>query len=212
MAEIRIQKKKPPVWPWILIIAAVIIAAYLLIENTRVDEEIAGGMKDDRDNIESETERDYSDPQSDRSSEIVNDYLLFINNQQPGSEQGDYISGGMQKLTSAISAIADEKFSGDADINDKADRLQERTNNLNSDNDSRSFKQIADNSVNVLNDMQQKKNKNIDNKISDARKSLDKINSSQPAENQQEEIENFFKESGEVLQILAADDENINRN
>jgi|GEM_PF-4054374 len=213
MAEIRIQKKKPPLWPWILIIAVVLIAAYLLIKNTRIDEEIAGGMRDDRNNTERETERDYKTPRTNRSSEIVNDYLLFINNQKPGTEKSDdYISVGVQKLSNAISTIANEKFSGDADINNKANRLQESSDNFNeAEKNSSSFKEIADNSIDVLNDMQKKKNKNINNKISDARKSIDKINSSQPVENQQKEIENFFKESGEVLQILAADDNNINR-
>ncbi|RPI74364.1 MAG: hypothetical protein EHM47_03815 [Ignavibacteriales bacterium] len=206
MAEIHIQKKKRPVWPWILIIAAVLIAAWLLVENTRVDEQIAGGLKDEQ------KEEEYNSIPKTHSSAMLNDYIRFINEEQPsGSNPNkDFINEGVKKLSMAISEIAEEKFPRNSEINSQADLIQKKSYNLRDDSkNSNEIRDIAVSTADIFGSMRKNSGKNIDSEVSAVRNSADKIVINKSVEKQQNEITDFLKQSGDVLQRLAADDKEV---
>jgi hypothetical protein len=213
MAEIHIQKKRPPVWPWILLILVLIVAAWLFIETTRDDDlEVAGGVRDES-NYDEFNRENLTAPDTSYAAVMVNEYIAFINEEQQNRSEEEFISEGIKKLGMALSAIAREKFPGDAEINREVDSIQKKTGTLdNVSENSNDINDIAAGTVQVMNSMQQKGNENIEGEVSKVKESADKISSDRPAVKQQKEITSFLRESGDVLQILAADDKDDNIN
>jgi hypothetical protein len=207
MAEIHIQKKRPPVWPWIIAVIVVVIAAWLLIDYTQNDEDgIAGGIVNDI--REEPGTRD-----SSYASEVVHEYIVFINDSLPGENGANenFINEGVKKLGLALSAVSDEKFPRDVDLNNKTDFVQQKTDSISqfADN-SNEIKMLFVSTVDVMNSMKVKSGQDIDSEITDVKESVDRIKQNQPAKKQQKEMIVFLKESGDVLQILAAKDETNN--
>jgi hypothetical protein len=224
MAEINIQKKKSPIWPWLILMVVVIIAAWLLIDNViEKDNEVAGGVKDElqddefleNDDHENEIRRDnLTSRNTSYASVMVNEYIVFINDKQPSGNTGneEFIKEGVKKLGNALSAVVQAKYPGDAELNNKSEFIKQKSDSINQvNNSSGEIKEIFISTVEIMNSMKNRSKKNIDNEISKAKESAEKIKATQPAKNQQKEMIVFLKQSGDVLQVIAADEE-INNN
>lgn len=208
MAEIHIQKKRTPIWPWIIGVLIVVIIALILIDNplkTKIEDTNIVVFNDT-------TESDYKRTDTSHASEKVNDFVLFINNPPEDKSSNEvFIKEGVKKLSGALTSIVDEKFPAEAEINNKADFVQQKSDSLITENNfsknSKEIKEIFISTTEVLNSIQQKNNQNMDAEISEVKNSAEKINSGKPAIHQQKEIQTFFKEAGDILQVLAGSDD-----
>jgi hypothetical protein len=145
---------------------------------------------------------------------MVNEYIVFINDKQPSGNTGneEFIKEGVKKLGNALSAMVQAKYPGDAELNNKSEFIQQKFDSINQvNNSSGEIKEIFISTVEIMNSMKNRSKKNIDNEISKAKESAEKIKANQPAKNQQKEMIVFLKQSGDVLQVIAADEE-INNN
>ena len=94
MTEIKIEKKKP-VWPWILLVLGLLVAAWLLFFRNDKDEPAETGNKTAIDVHE--------------NNNIVATYVTFINSDtNTMSLDHAFTSDALTKLTDAVDAMATE--------------------------------------------------------------------------------------------------------
>jgi hypothetical protein len=126
MAEIKIEKKDRPVWPWILAAIIVIFAAVLLLrDDTRQDAKqvVSGTTSDDRGEVPDE----------------ISQYVAYVQGRDGTQEMDlhhEYTSEGIQKLASALDALVDETDTENTEVNDKRDRLKDIADYIQDDSQS----------------------------------------------------------------------------
>lgn len=211
MAEIHIQKKRPPVWPWILGVLLVIIVAFLMIE-TNFNRDT---FEDDGIVYLDTLTQDYTFKDTANASAKVNDFVEFVSNGDTLSNRGkaddqEFITEGVKKLSGALKAVVDEKYPDNDEMKNKADFIQQKSDSLALNNriaeNSREIKEVFNSTIEVISSIQQQDKQQPGKNISEVKETVQKINVNKPAADQKETIRNFFKETGQVLQTLARSD------
>jgi hypothetical protein len=117
MAQIDIQKKKKPIWPWILGILVIIAAIVLL----------------GREDTPQEAEETVA-PVTNGTTQVpeqISEYVAYVQQADPSEEMGihhEYTAEGLRKLASALDALVSETNTENVEITDQKNRIEEAAN------------------------------------------------------------------------------------
>lgn len=200
MAEIKIEKKTP-LWPWILLVVAVIVVLFLVFSNNGDNEEIDNEQED-------RTEQGFEEPTDTRQATLNNSavlsYVSFIND-DPDSMGLDheFTNEALLKLTNATSALADEI---DYDIQKDLEEVRTHSSKITNDpfetSHANSIRKSAEILANVLQNMQQEAFPNLASEAEDVKDAVAAIDLDALTLDQKGDVKNFFRESADLLEKM----------
>jgi len=187
MTEIKIEKKKQ-VWPWILVLIALIVAALYLF--TRNDEEKP---------IETATKTELIDVRENNA--IVADYVAFVNaDTNTMTLDHAYSSGALTKLTDAVDAMATVAgYDVKADIGQARQYANDITKDPMATSHANKIKSAAEVLSKSLQNLQQAKYPGLNADAMDVKNAAAAINPETLALDQRMVIKSFFRKASDLL-------------
>ncbi len=222
MADINIQKKERPVWPWVLGILAVLALVFFLFRNNDGD--------DRRQAATTTTTRDTVDRTATgagigagagagaatgtaaredmpRGVENFVEYVNENNARQEASLDHEYTADGINRLARALDDLADRANVDGDDFDARKDRLKEQADAIQKDPHSLQHANIIRDAFTSAADMmetiQRQAYPDHGNQVSQVRQAANNINPNQQTLNQKQQIESFFERSSQALQAMS---------
>jgi hypothetical protein len=224
MADIHIQKKRTPVWPWLLLLLLIVLIVIFFILNERRDD------GDHRTTVVTTDTLNYGGP--DRWMAPVDEYNAFVSDtvtgrrgtpqdgaEAPGTVQNDttaggnlqrddYISRGFFLLSAALDAIIKRDTSAQAgNLRDRNDTLRARSEAIYNETTTRgaNIRSAAMAAVNVMEQLQKQNNQaDLQGDVKEARQSAERINAKANENQMRDQVKRFFAESNDVIQKYSA--------
>lgn len=213
MAEIIVEPDKKnnnnnPIWPWILgllLLVGVIWAAVELLGDDEPEREMAAVETP----VIIEEERVVNEDVAYYGP--VQEYVNFVqsdasNNPDMGLDH-EYTSEGIQKLKTALVAIADEQAAGDVNIEQKKETLNQAADNIQTDpmstEHANSIKSAFTAAADLMDALQERSFPNLNNDVQEVQDAANSIETGTQTLNQKDQVKEFFKESSEALQAMA---------
>lgn len=230
MADIDIQKKSKPVWPWILGILLLIAVAWVTIDAlndggpeagetavmdrpVRTEQPIVVAPEPEEGLIEEPTTDVIAQAEDTGKEELqgpAKDFVTFVDTSKASQDMGlhhEYTSTGIQQLSSALSYIVETKFADDVELGKRKDLMEKKANKIQKDPQSLQHANMIQDAFvaasNVMDRLQQKGYPDLKDKVSEAKQAAKEINVSKPTLEQKDNVKNFFEESSEVVEAMA---------
>jgi len=190
MTEIKIEKKKP-IWPWILLVIALLaIAWYFFFRNDKIEP------------VETEETASKStliDVHENNST--VAAYVAFINSDtNKMTLDHSYTSEALSKLTAAVDAMATETgFDVKEDINRAKQLADEIKRDPISTNHGDKIRSAADVLSTSLQNMQQAKYPELSSEGADVKSAASAINPETLTLDQRDAVKSFFRKAADLL-------------
>jgi hypothetical protein len=197
MAEIKIEKKNRPVWPWILAAVIVILAVVLLIPGDtgrNAEQAVTEITGNDRGEVPNE----------------ISEYVTFVKGREGTDEMGlhhEYTSEGIRKLSSALEALVDETGTDDNRMNENKNRLREIADYIQDDPQSLTHADSIRAAFVIASDVIVSV---IDQNFPELKSESERVQSSArdvgpetATLEQQESVQSFFEESASALNEIA---------
>lgn len=215
MAEIKIEKKKP-IWPWILLVLIILLAAFLyFMYGDQIDDD------NDMDDVETEMNDDYDDNEYDEnegaedtisyedslnmenSNRAVQAYTMSVQDTtRLGSDQVSTKSA-LMNLTRAVEAKAMQFNMNNSEtlmmLKEDVRKADSTMSATNQGIDTKLFKSVGMNVMAVMDTIQKVQFPDLMNDVSDVQTALNKISPQQTLAKQTQAVNSFFRESNEVL-------------
>lgn len=227
MADIDIQKKSKPVWPWILGVLLLIAVAWVTIDALNdggpetgetaildrpvvTEQPVVVVPEPEEGLIEEPTSEVIAQAEEAELQGPAKDFVTFVDTSKASADMGlhhEYTSTGIQQLSSALSYIVETKFADDVELGKRKDLMEKKANQIQKDPMSlKHANMIQDAFVaasNVMDRLQQTGYPDLEEKVKDAKKAAKEINVSKPTLEQKDNVKNFFEESSEVVEAMA---------
>jgi hypothetical protein len=196
MAEIKIEKKMP-VWPWVLVILAVIgILVYVFVLN------------DDVDTTEEVTEETTEQPADTRQEALKNStvtaFVSFI--KEDPDQMGlnhEFTNEALLKLTNATQAMADETG---YDIRTQMEAVKTNAEKISTDpfetTHANSIRESANILAQTLQNIQQNAFPDLTSEAGEVNSAVTAIEMDVLTLDQKEDVKNFFRESADLLEKM----------
>lgn len=216
MAEINIEKKKSPKWPWILL--AVIILALILfflftddveeeeIEEYDETEQVRDVEDDDMDEstADYENQRNKNQMENDRSSSIQDgaskDYVAYVDGNKDMGLGHEFSSTAINKLIAATKQQADMY---NVDISADLDKARKQAEEITTDpmqvNHADLIKKAGQSIVKALETIQKKQFPDKGDAIQKVRSELQAIKMDDQTLNQKKDVKSFFTAAADLL-------------
>lgn len=203
MAEINIQKKKTPVWPWIVLALVVLLLVFFFV------------LSPDRDYDDTDDEAVVTDTlgygNDYGAGDPVNEYSMFVSNGDDDMQMGrehEYTSRGLNLLAAALGSVIEKDTVDDTSVKAKQDTLRSKAEAITEDPESAKhadkIQEAALAAVDLMEAAQQKnKNQDTQREIKEARQAAQNIKAGTAALQQKDSIKKFFKESDDVVQAFS---------
>ena len=203
MAEIRGGRKRPTLWQWIDLAAAVVIAVVLwgYVRMSNAPEKYAHQQA-----AEAETPRAVPTTGSGPAvAAPVNEYLTFV--KDPQVERGlehDYIAAGIRKLTTALAALArDPALNAElAALRQNAYRIQENPQALTHSKQTREMFSAAASLMSRVQRPQAASAQELRDQIATVREAAEAVRVNRRLLQQKTEVERFFAAAGDAVTML----------
>jgi oligoendopeptidase F len=196
MAEINIQKKKRPIWPWILGIL-VIVAAIILLG---------------RDDTRKEAEQAVA-PITNGDSEVpeeISEYVAFVrtsDTEQQMEIDHNYTAEGLQRLASALDALVSDTETDNMNMDDRKNRIEEVANYIQQDphagTHADSIRAAFMVASEVIEAVQRQNFPNLSGEAQSVRSAAQGIDPNTLTLEQTENVKRFFDESASALNEMA---------
>jgi hypothetical protein len=204
MADIRIQEKKNPVWPWILLIIILIVAAVLIYLYLRDN----GTMNDEYDSVPPDTTRYYEQDTLglggglQEPDDEVEQFRAFTTEDTMGTFSKEYVANGLSMLSGALYSVVHRGDTVSQQVVTRTDSLMQYTMNLN-DTTNRNFSRDVSRSmttaVEIISNVQKSNYPQLNREITELRSAVKSFDASKPVEAQERPVRNFFRVSGSIL-------------
>lgn len=204
MAEIKIEKRKSPVWPWILL-AVLVIAAVIWWSG---DDEPDVVNTEEVVDVGRENDTDFDNFREDSQGNDVQAFVSYI--ETNGNKIGlshKYSHDALTHLADALEAIVSENNvdleNQDAlkEIRDHADQLKETTSSTQHAN---ILAKASTKAVDIMQNLGDSYPE-INGQIEEVRSAAEAINPNAMLTNQKENVHKFFNESAETLEAMIED-------
>lgn len=215
MAEIKIEKKSKPVWPWLLGLLLLVLLAWGAFEV----------FQDDRQEVAVTENRDFTEPQADEQQQPeqqtgtdgtagltagpVQEYVEFTN-QTEDAEMGvdhEFTSEGLNKLAEALEDVADNAGIEDEqlqanieDIKSKADFIQEDWEDLTHADSIRAAFASANDAFETI---QQQEFPQQSQQVDELKQQAQEVKPGAMTLEQRQEVKEYFDKSAETLETFA---------
>ncbi|MBA2500886.1 MAG: hypothetical protein H0V30_14265 [Chitinophagaceae bacterium] len=187
MAEIKIEKKKP-VWPWILLVLGLLVAAWFFFFRNDKDEPV-------------ETADKTALIDTHENNNTVTAYVTFINSDtNTMSLDHAFTSEALTKLTDAVDAMATEAgYDVKADIAKAKQLADEITADPMSTTHAGKIRSAADVLSTALHNMQQAKFAELSAEAADVKSAAAAINPELLTLDQRDAVKSFFRKAADLL-------------
>lgn len=225
MADIRVEKKNRPVWPWIL--GILLLAAIIWIiadDNDREPADQIGTVYEEPADRNSRNnglrDNDNRFGNNDRNDTLNNDargaamaYVNFIkDNDQKITKDHEYSKQALTHLSRALNSVANQNNVSIEDkqkldeLRKKADQLvQNKSSKEHADKLSDAFASAAD----IIQNLQRKQFPDLKEEADDVKNAADRVRPNVVVTNQKDAVKNFFDKSADAIKSMA---ENGSRN
>lgn len=221
MADINVEKKKRPVWPWILAILIAAAVIWVIADNGDEYGEEVATVDTEQEYEERQNTQDtlYRDRERDRNRERDRDraeqdaamaYVSFIEeNGDEVTKSHEYSSQALTHLSKAVKEVAQENNVSIENKNE-LDNLQEKADKLTREKSSTKHANILANAFNsaarVINNIQEEEFPNLEEEANEVKNAADKIKPNVVATNQKDAIKNFYEKSATALEEMNQDE------
>lgn len=203
MAEIEIQRKKPPIWPWILGALVIVGLLWFLVARTNRD-----GAEPTAATIPATTELAMADSPGAILSE-VEAFVTFVEENRATAEMGldhNYTSTGIRNLAEAIQAIAQRTDNNNQQIEQQYQELLRMANQIQKDPMSTQHADVIREafitSANLMEQVQSSLFPQLQNEVSQVRQAAQSVQPEELTLDQKQEIQSFFDRASDVLQAM----------
>lgn len=201
MAEIKIQERKRPVWPWIVAIIIIGLIVWFLLPMVTMDNR--HDNETNRDTVAAGSNQQEIRETGTRNE--INNFCAFVQqNDTANYIEAGYVREGLNHLNSAIKAIISDRNISDSSIVAQSDSLDKFTNDIKneakqSDNVRTAFVSAA----NILQKIQRKEEPDLSTKTDDLLKNANALNGKETITEQSSKVKQFFNNAREILQSIA---------
>jgi len=198
MAEIRIQKKRRVIWPWILILLIILIVAawYFLKDNEYIKETAADILPD---SVTSINLSDFS-----ISGSKTDEFIRFVEDSSGAININRFTKEGLNKLAASLNSIISKNDSLKSTLKNGGVVLEKMAGNISINSDLQKIKEVFIASADLMKSMQEKSYKNLYIEISEVRMSAESLNTDRSIEVQENTIKNFFRRSSLAVKKMKA--------
>lgn len=206
MADIDIEKKKRPVWPWIVaILLAAAVIWWVADDDDEYGDEVST-VQTEQQYDDTERERDRTAGEQTAGAGAAMAYVNFIEeNGQQVTKSHQYTHKAMTHLSKAVEAIAQENnvaIENKQELNnlkEKADQLkEERSSTKHANIMAEAFTSAAK----VINNIQDKQYPDLKQPASEVMNAAKDVKPDVLATNQKSEIKNFFDKSASAIEEM----------
>jgi hypothetical protein len=196
MAEIRIQRKRRVIWPWILILLIILAIAawYFLKENEYIKEKAADILPD---SVSSINLRDFS-----ISGNKTDEFIRFVEDSSGAMNINRFTKEGLNKLAASLNSIISKNDSLKSTLKNRGDVLEKMAGSISINSDLQKIKEAFIASADLMKSMQEKSYKNLYAEISEVRKSAESLDTDRSIEVQENTIKNFFRRSSSAVKKM----------
>ncbi len=203
MAEIKIERRNRPVWPWILgIILIAIIIWFLLTYFNNEPYNSETGSVDTTTTLRYDVQ---PVPQDSLAAKPVMDFVNFAradSNQEAENIQS-YSAEGIRLLTNALTSIVNRNDSTNTNIVSLRDSLQKNAAKVQEGKaTSADFKNSINNASDLMAAIQKENYPNLKQQAERVKMASDAIIPNKPITDQKSEIKDYFSRSAEMLQAI----------
>lgn len=195
MAEIKVEKKNRPVWPWIIGIVLLAAIIWIVADDNDMESEAVSNV-----NVEEQADRYTADENG-----AAMEYVQYIeNNGKEITLEHKYSHQALTHLSKALDAVAknpsQETQQRLDELRSIADQLKKNTySDEHADMMAKAFKSAAMAMQSVQNDQYP----NLGNEVQQVRNAADNITGEELATNQKNAIRSFFQESADAVEAMA---------
>jgi ABC-type nickel/cobalt efflux system permease component RcnA len=202
MAEINIERKERPIWPWIIGILVLLLLIWLIWRAASTDEIAPADETAVTDTIPRDTVED------ERTGDAVNQYMNFVNQESPEmGREHDYTSNGIRRLADALEEIVQEQnLSGDIEINQKRQDLRNKADRIQQDATStqhaNTIRDAFTSATDLMQSIQEKNFPGLGQDVEQARQSAQAVDPGTQTLEQRDKIKQFFRDAGNVVEKM----------
>jgi hypothetical protein len=202
MAEIEIQKKKQPIWPWILGAIVLVGLLWFLVAQTGRDRDVERPVA---------AAQEAREPARTTAPMIpeVQEYITYVRQGEATEDAGlehEYTSEGIRNLADAINAIAQRTNVHNDQIAQQHEELHQMADQIQQDPHSTRHANIIRNafatSADMMEQVQTNQFPNLDGHVSQVRQAAQNVDPQQQTLDQKQEIQNFFDQASHALQAM----------
>ncbi|MGI8843678.1 MAG: hypothetical protein ACR2HZ_08260 [Gemmatimonadaceae bacterium] len=216
MANLNIEKKDRPIWPWIAlgIVLLAALAWFLMArdDTPRTDTgDAASSVIADTSLRAAAQANDPSAATIEGAPEEVNDYLRYTAEHRAQADADlshEYTANGIRRLASALGAITDRDTVGGtnvpslvADLRDRADALERNQESM---SHARYAKDAFISAGDLMQALQQRSYPNAGAEVEQARQAAQSVDTDGPLLAQRTRVQAFFDHSARVVQAMMA--------
>lgn len=194
MAEIEIQRKKAPIWPWILGALALVALLWFLVSQT-------GQRSPDQVTTAANT----TAPMLPE----VQEFVTFVREGKPAEDMGldhEYTSNGIRNLADALNAIAHRTDNHNDQIDSKRQELHQMADQIQKDPLSIQHADIIRDAFTTSADMMEQVQRNLypqlEDQVAEVRQAAQSINPQELTLDQKNEVKQFFERASEAVRAM----------
>jgi hypothetical protein len=209
MAEIEIQRKKPPIWPWILGALVLVALLWFLVDQ-------AGQRSPDQTTATATTATTTSPrttaPPTDPTSPMlpeVREFVTFVRQGEATEEAGlyhEYTSTGIRNLADALNAIAHRTDNHNDRINQKHQQLHQMADKIQQDPHSTRHANIIRDAFTTSADLMEQLQRNLypqlDDQVAEVRQAAQSLNPQDLTLDQKDDIQRFFERASNAVEAM----------
>lgn len=210
MAEIRVEKKSRPVWPWIvglLLLAAII---WIVVDSgddvDDRDEVAATEMEEAQDNTLQEAQPNRQQDMNNQNAPMA--YVSFVEeNEEEITMQHEYSNQALTHLSNALSSVAD---GASAETQQKLDDLKQKANaitqNTNSTQHANMLAEAFTTAAGVMESLQQEMFPDLQNEVKSVRDAANEVDPNVMVNEQKDAVKKFFHSSADAIEAMSEQD------
>lgn len=199
MAEIRVEKKKRPVWPWILAILLVAAVIWIVADDNDYDtgEQVSTVQMDE----EADTY------ENDATEGAAMAYVNFI--EQNGDKvtvEHEYSHQALTRLSEALNSVAEnnnislEDKQKIEELRQKADRLMRNTD---SEQHANILSDAFSSAAQIMENMQKQQFPDLQDEVNEVKNAANEVKPNVLVTNQKSAVKNFFQKSADAVEAMA---------
>lgn len=204
MAEIHIEKKRKPIWPWIFGLLLIMGGIWFAIESSNDHSPTFNPSPV----VSSDTAS--HDQQSDLSeSEEIEEFVIFVNENKDSEETGldhAFTAEGIRLLSSALVNITNKVNPQNGELQQKNQELQKKADQIQRDQSSTqhvdTIKSAFNAAVGIMDDLQKNHFPDLKEQVAQVKNKSEDIDPNTLTLEQKEKIKAFFSSSSEALQAM----------
>jgi len=209
MAEIRLKKRKKPLWPWAVGLIIFLTLGWGILESLKHrDRSNNSGISLDHNIDQSKESKEFAfdseEAERNRNERDVKEFVRFSKNTDAYGSGNIYEAEGLQKLASALEALSLETGVKNSDVGRKLSALKSRSDFMlmHGNEHGDSARVAMTEAVDVFKIIQQEVDPSGSELIQTLDESIKRYNPSESEDIHKRQMEDFFEKSAMAVDVL----------